>query len=224
MMKRGLLIGAGVVIVAIAGAAYFLFSSLDGLVKTAVEKGGSEVTRVAVSLNSAEIGLTEGTGMLSGLTVGNPSGFKTDNAFSLGQVSVKIDTATITSDPVVIKEVVIAAPQVTYELGASGSNIDAIKKNVEAFAAAHGGGQKSASSGEGPKIIIENLYIRDGKVKISAVPLGGKTMDAALPNIHLKDIGKESKGATPAEIAEKVIAALTSSTGSLIGKLDLSGV
>jgi hypothetical protein len=32
---------------------------------------------------------TSGAGMLSGLKMGNPAGFKTDSAFSLGQISVR---------------------------------------------------------------------------------------------------------------------------------------
>jgi hypothetical protein len=43
-----------------------------------------------------------------------------------------------------------------------------------------------------------------------------------LPDIHLKDIGKSSGGATAAEVAKQVLTVLTRNAGSAVGKLDLS--
>ena len=136
-MKRNLTIGFLVLVLAIVGVVLYFLANLGDVVKTAVEKGGSAATQVSVTLAKAEVKPTEGSATLSGLVVGNPPGFKTDNAFELGGISVKIDPATVTKDVVIVKEVVVQGPKVTYELGANGSNIDAIKKNVERFA---GGG------------------------------------------------------------------------------------
>ncbi len=112
-------------------------------------------------------------------------------------VSLHVDTGTVTGKTVVIKEIVVDKPAVTYELGADGSNIDAIAKNVDAYMGGGGGaGQKGEKSG-GPKLIIENFYVRGGTVNVSATILEGKTLSAALLDIYLMDIGKEDEGATP---------------------------
>ncbi len=218
-MKKGLLIGGGGLIVVIAAAVFFLVAGIDELVRVAVEEVGSEVTQVEVTLAKAEVAPTEGRAVLSGLRVGNPAGFETDSAFSMGAISVTIDAATVTQDPVVIKEIVITGPEVTYELGSDGSNIDAIKKNVARFGA---GGEKADS--EGPKVVIEHLYVRGGKVNVSAVPLGGKSMTVPLPEIHLQDIGKDEGGASHGEVAQEVLAALTDRVGGFVTGLDLGGV
>ena len=223
-MKKGLLIGGGALVVVIAAAVYFLMAGIDEVVRVAVEKAGSEVTQVEVTLDKAEISPTDGRAALQGLAVGNPSGFETDSAFKMGAISVSIDAGTVTQDPIVIKEVVIAAPEVTYELGADGSNIDAIKKNVERYAGGGGGASDSQAGGEGPKVVIENLYVRDGKVNVSAVPLGGKTTTVSLPEIHLTDIGKDEGGADYGAVAEEILTALTSRVGGFVSGLDLSGV
>jgi hypothetical protein len=219
-MKKLMIIG-GVLVVVVVGAVALLFAGLDDLVKTAVEKGGSEATQVEVTLANASVKPTEGSAALSGLVVGNPDGFKTDNAFELGQISVKIDPSTVTQDPIVIKEVIISKPVVTYELGSNGSNIDAIKANVEKLAGSGGG---SSGGGDGPKIIIEHLYVRDGSVNVSATALGGKTMSASLPEIHLTDIGKDKGGADANEVASKIMAALTKNVGGFISGLDITSV
>ncbi len=186
-MKRGLLIGGGVVILLIAGGAYFLFSNLGDIIQAAVEKYGSEITQAEVKLAKVELDLTSGKGTLRGFKVGNPKGFQTPSAFQLGAVSIHIDINTVTDDPVIIKEIVIDKPDVTYELSGDGNNIDALRANVDAYMEKHGlkGGGAKKDDGGGPKLIIENLYIRGGTVNVSATILKGKTMTAPLPDIHL---------------------------------------
>ena len=226
-MKRWLLIGAGIVVVIVAGL-FYLYSSFGSLIKMAVEKYGSEITQANVRLNEAEVSATSGTGALRGLFVGNPEGFRTASAFQLGEIALTLDVGTLTSDPVVIKEIVVSAPEVTYELGAQGSNIDAIKRNVDDYLKA-GGTQKepekAAASEKAPgrKVVIENLYIRNGRVKIGST-LSDKTMSAPLTDIHLTNIGKQKGGATPGEVAEKIIGALGQSVNTAVASVDTSVV
>ena len=220
-MKKAIAIGAAVLIVAVVAVVYSLLSGLDAFVKAAVEKYGSEVTQVDVSLDSAEVAPIEGRAALRGLEVGNPPGFRTDSSFEMGAISAAIDTATVTEDPVVIEEVAIADPVVTYEFGAKGSNIDAIRRNIDRYGT---GEKKEKSDWQGPKVVIRNLYVRGGKVNISAVPLGGRTMTAALPDVHLKNIGQKGGGATPGEVAKIVMAALTEKVRVYVAGLDLGSV
>ncbi len=208
-MKRWLYIG-GMLLVLIVIGIYLLFSNLNSIVKAAVEKIGSDVTQAQVKLKDVNIELTSGKGALRGLTVGNPSGFKSDRALSLGEISLQVDVGSVTKDTVLIKEIVIAAPEVTYEIGTQGSNIDALKRNIGAYT---GKGKQEKSSAEskegGKKLVVEHLYIRKGKVNVVAAALQQeKTATAALPDIHLTNIGKASGGATAAELAEQVLTAI----------------
>ena len=219
-----------VIVVVVAGAFVFLVSNLDSIVKTAIEEVGSDVTKVKVSLGKADISIRSGTAALTGLTVGNPQGFKTDYAFQLGAVSVALDTASVGKQPIVIKEVRITAPKVTYEMNAQGgSNVDAIKKNVDASTG--GGKAKGGASGGGgkkpsddAKLIIEHVYITGGEVGVSADFLGGRKMGAQLPAIHLTDIGKKGGGASPAEVAEQIMAALTQNSAKAVAGLNLQNL
>lgn len=226
-MKK-LLIGLAVLVVIVAGGIFYVWQNLGSLIKTAVEEAGSRATQVKVTLKDVDAGkVTEGALALRGLVVGNPSGFKTDSAFELGEISVKVDPATVTSDTIVIKEVVIAAPHVTYEFAGGGSNIGTIQKNVEKLAGGGSSGSSSSSSSSsegGKKVIVENLYVRDGKVDVSADFLQGQKTGVSLPTIHLKDIGKSGGGATPAQVAEQVIAAIAKSATSAVGKLDVGAI
>ncbi len=231
-MKRGLLIGGGIVVVVIVGVIAFVVLNINPIIKESVQTYGSDITKVAVVLNEVDISLF-GKGKLAGMTVGNPKGYHTDSAFKLGLVSVDLDFWSVRDDTVIIHEIVIVGPQVTYELGPGGSNIAVIQKNVEDFV---GGGKKSDGAGGGKpsgetkpdeggkKIVIENLIIRDGKVSVSAALLKGKKLSVPLPSIHLKDIGKDEGGATPGEVAEKIMAAISDAATKAVGSLNVSGL
>jgi len=229
-MKRYLVIGSTTVLVLIAvvvGLVFYVWSSLDTLIKEAIETHGSEVTQAEVKLDGVDLDLGNGRAALRGLEIGNPAGFETPSAFRLGAVAVTVDTGTVNEDPVVISEIVVDKPEVTYELSAAGNNIDALRKNVESYIEAKGlggdeaGAEKTGDQGEdqGPKLVIKDLYVRGGVVNVSATILKGQSMSAPLPEIHLTDIGKDEGGAMPGEIAEKVLSALTAAAGKAAGGL-----
>lgn len=227
-MKKLLLIGGGIVIVVLVGVGYFFYTQLDSIIKAAIEEVGSRATQTQVKLDGVSVSLTGGTGKLSGLTVANTKDFKTPSAFKLGEISLALDTGTVTSKTVVVKEVVVATPQVTYELNnTGGSNIDAIRRNIDSFVKQYGGasGSPQPAAKSDPanetKLVINNLYVRGGKVDVSASMLGGKTMSVPLPDIHLKDIGKSKGGATPAEVADQLIDAIGDSATKAVASLNL---
>jgi len=230
-MAKKIGIGLLLVIILIAGGVYFLLSNLNDLVRTAVEEAGTRATGVSVTLGEVDIDITGGSGALGNLNVANPAGYNTDYVFNLGDIAVSLDLDSIQSNPVVINEIVVTAPKVIYELGDGGSNVDVIQKNVENFTQQLSGGGSgggsggssggSAGGGEETKVVINNLYIRGAEVSVSAGFLAGKKLGTSLPEIHLKDIGKDSGGASPGEVAGRVIDELTNGIQGAVAGLNL---
>ncbi len=220
-MKK-ILIGVVVILVVVGGVGVYVYLNAGGIIKQIVEEVGSEATKTKVSLSKVDLSIQSGEAALIGFQMGNPSGFKTPKAMSFGVVSVKIDPASVTGDVILIKEVVIAKPEITYEFASGGgSNFDAIQKNVNAYAKALGaGGQKDSAEAKGSKkFIIEHLYVRDGKIGVSADFLQGKALNGGLPTIHLKDIGKKSNGATAAEVADQLMSEISKSATKVVSSL-----
>ncbi len=207
-----------VIVVALGFVAYKTWGSLDKLVEMAIENYGSEIIGARVQLDSVELDLAEGQAALNGLYISNPDGFKTDHAMKLDQVKVTLDIESITSDILIIKEVLIQRPVVVYEMATGGSNIDTLAKNAQEYT---GNEMQSEDNGRGPKLIIENLYINEGQISVSHRILKGKTLTAGLPRIHLQDIGKEENGASPAEVAEEIIGSIKSGVGTAVASLSL---
>lgn len=205
-----------VIIIAVIAVFIYVYSNLDSIVKDAVEKYGPQYTGVTVKLAKVSLSPESGEGTLSGLVIGNPPGYKTDLAFKLGSISMTVDLSSLTSGTIVIKSIVVDRPDVTYEFGDGGSNIDVISKNVQKAAgtsssggkAAPAGGEKKAEGG-GQKMIVKSLIVKDGTVSVSHPLLQGKKISAGLPTIRLANIGEGKKeGATPAEVVAKVMQAI----------------
>ncbi len=202
--------------------AVVIFSGLDGIIKASVEDVGSKMTKTEVKLDNVSTSLTEGSAFLSGLMFGNPFGFNTPHAFKLDSISVKIDTATITDETILINEINIDTPDVIAEFqkfsfnpqkasasiqeALKTSNFIAIQKNVEAAVAAKGGGGRGSvddggAKGEGPKLIIEKFSMSN--VKVRAVSQSGLKLNQSLPpiSIAVNNIGKKEGGMTPEQVA-----------------------
>jgi len=213
-MRKIILIAVALVVVAIVAGVAFLASNLDSIVKKVIETAGTETAGVKVSVGDVKISLSEGKATIAGLTVANPAGFSSAHAFKLGAISVALDTGSLTANPIVIKDISVAAPEVTYELGANGgSNIDAIQKNVAAkTAGTAGGGDKPApaAKGEEKKLAIDRLAISKGTVTL-ATAIPGVKGSATLADIVLTGIGRKSGGASASEVAKQVLDALTKS-------------
>jgi hypothetical protein len=235
-MKRALIIGGLVVVAIVVGIAYTLYTSLDSIIEAAIEKYGSQYTGTEVRVDGVNLDLTSGKGAITGFSVANPAGFETATAIEVGTIAISVDIGSVTEDPIVIKEILIEKPKVTYEIGPDGNNIDAIAKNVGSATGSGAGTQDGGKSddkagsgagaqdGGGPKLIIGDLYVKGGEVGISATALKGKTMTANLDDIHLRNIGKDEGGATPEQVAGIITASLVKWVGVALKTVDLGDI
>lgn len=195
---------------------------LGTLVKTAIVQIGSRLTKTTVTLEDVHIGLLRGLVQLDGLGIGNPPGFTAPNAVHLGTARVRLDVLSVLSDTVVIDEILVEAPDITFE-GLPTSNLSVIQNNVSAAVPAGSSKPadgKPAVSGS-KKFLIKKFTLTNGRV---AASVGGQSLRLSLPGIHLADIGKETGGATPEQVVSAVFSAITrSATGAVTGQTKQAG-
>ena len=203
---KKVLVGAAIaLILALVGGAWWFYHSLDSLVASAIRTFGPEITGVSIRLDRVTIDAMDGRATLRGLVVGNPPGFTTDHALSLGEISMTLDLDSLTKDVIVIKRISIVKPEVSYELGAGGSNLDAIQQNVDRYVAQHlGGTNPRAERTSGKKLVIEDLYMTSATANVSTAVVQGSPISVPIPDLHLRDIGKRSGGATAGEVVDRV--------------------
>lgn len=202
-MKKVLIIIPVLIILIVVALSF----SLNSIIKGGIETIGPKALGADVRIQDVSISLISGKGALKGMFIGNPSGFNTDSAFKLGEVKLALDVKSVFSDRIIIDEVYINAPDITYEKSMKGDNIKALLKNIESFTGAGektGPGKESAKSET--KIQINNFIVKNGKINMSVTALKGQNLSLDLPDIHMKDIGKDKEGSSVSKVMKQVFA------------------
>ena len=211
------LLKVGVIVVLLLVVALTMIGVyFNSMIKAGVEAVGPKITGTTVKVDAVDLSPFSGQGRLKGLVVGNPPGFQAERAFKLADAKVKVDLKTALTDKLIIEEILIDGPEITYESGPSGSNLSKIQENVAAFGKSVGTqeGAESKSQKKDPtqkKVQINHFIVKNGQVNLSASVLKGKALTVRLPDLHLRDIGKESGGVTVQKAAAEVFAAINKS-------------
>ncbi len=209
-MKKWLVrIGVALVVIIIAVVLCVRFM-LDSAVKKGVETVGPMVTKVNVKLDSVSISVLSGSGSVRGLVVGNPEGFKTPSAISVGSASVNIVPKSVLSDKIVIKSIAIEAPEITYETSLKSSNLTTIMANIDSFTGGSSSEKESASAQR--KLQVDDVIISGGKIHVSITTLAGKSMTVPLPTIHLTNLGQGPEGITAADLTKRILGEIEKNT------------
>lgn len=187
----------------LAVALLVTFLSLNSLVKRGVETIGPQLAKVDIRLGSVSLSPLSGRGRLSDLFVGNPEGYKTESAIRIGDIQVGVQLGSLLADTVVVNEVRIRAPEITFEGGLSGNNLSKIMANLEAATGGNQGATPAATSSR--KFQVQDLVIREGKIHLSVSGMGGKTATVPLPELHLTGIGTGGAGVSAAELTKQVM-------------------
>lgn len=210
-MKK-LLIGVLVIVAIGAGAMFYLSSNAGGMIKDGVETYVPPVIGAQVALAKVDLDPANGAASLSGLLIGNPEGFKSDHAFKIDNMSVKLDVASLTSGVIHINEVRLDAPDMIYEIGTNGNNISKIQENVDTYITKLG---LESSDDSELKYIIDHVYINGTKVKIASDLLGGRGAGVTLPDLHIADIGKRENGAIATDVLKQVFGVVNASVSEV---------
>jgi len=212
-MKKFLLIGGSLVVVLAVVAVFALQFLLGSVVTAAVNGFAPKLTGTPVTLESARINPLTGSGTLTGFVVGNPEGWTSDRAFSLGRIHVDMKPFSLFGDHIVIEEILIEQPDFVYETKLVSSNIGDLLDNIEA---ASGGGDKPApeadSSGDEPiKFEVRHFALTGGSVTLG---VGATALKIPMVDIELNNLGTDNGGITPNELAVEVMQSVTASVVS----------
>jgi len=212
-MKKWIIIGCSLVVIVI-GIIIFGISNLGPIIKNAVNTYGPDITKTEVHLRDASVSIFSAEVELKDFLLGNPKGFKSSQAITVGSIHVNVDEKSLTGDTIIIDRIEVLGPEITYEKIRGTDNFQTILNNVQKSISMGKPSKKQPGKAEktsaGKKILIKNFILRDGKVTLSMTMFGGKTISAPLPDIHLKDIGRGKDGASPAEVFKEVFTALYS--------------
>lgn len=237
-MKKFIALGASVLVVLIIGLVVTVVLSINPIIEKAVNTFGPKITDTDVRLGSANVSFLSGSGSLSNLFVGNPKGFSSPSAMELGDISIRVDKNSLTSDTIIIEKIVVTNPRLTYETKGKTNNIQTLLDNVKRNASSDGSGSAKGDSGstkgdtaaEGEseasskKLVINELLITGGEINLVMSMLGSRNVTVPMGDIRMTDIGRDKK-ADPAEVFARILGAVNKDVmGSVSSGLkDLGG-
>lgn len=214
-MKK-LLISLGILILIIVIALAIGVSNLGPIIKKAVNSYGPQITKTHVYVDDVGVSLLSGEAKLKEFALGNPQGFASPEAISVGSIYINIDEKSLTNDTIVIETIKVIKPVISYEKKSGTDNFTTIMKNMSKEGPADPAPAEPEAKRGGKTIAIRDLVIKDGTVNLAVSgPAGSRTVSAQLPDIHLKDLGGD-KGTEPAEVTRLILAAIYKNVGSPI--------
>lgn len=191
-----------VVVAGIGGLVFYGLSNLDSLVKTAVERFGSEAVGTQVTLNSVDIDLQSGRADLGGFTIANPEGYSTDYAFALDNIVVQLDPASVAGrEVIVIREIIVDGASVIAELRSlRESNLRELADNIQGNLPDKKPVTEPEPSSEytGPNLRVERFRFTNADISLVSDQFENRTLE--MPAVTANDLGGED-GLPPKELA-----------------------
>ncbi|MDP7593185.1 MAG: hypothetical protein QF552_10930 [Litorilituus sp.] len=211
MMKK-LIIVLGVIIAVIGGVFWFISSDqLNALIKEQIETQGHKFTEQTVAVEKVEMNILQGAGTINGLVINNPTDYSTTPLFSLNEVTIDINLASLPKvkdgGPIILDAVIISSPEAFVEFTKSGRTniqdvLDAVNRNTSKSATQS---QQTSESGKlVPNIAIKKLVLAGVTLRADLTALGNTTHKKILPDINLANIGSE-KGIPASELGGTLI-------------------
>ena len=224
-MKKIIIRISAVLILLVVVALVVVFFSLNSIVKKAVETVGPKMTKVEVRLGAADISPFSGSGKLSKLFVGNPEGYKTPYAIQMDSIKVSVQIGSVTKDTIVVNEINVQSPEISFDGGLSGNNLSKILDNLKSASAdSTSGKSNTVATPTGPKkekkIMVKDFVVQGAKIHLNITGLGVPiSTTAPIPDIHLQNVGTAEGGLTPEQLGEQLMkpvysAALTLAEGT----------
>jgi hypothetical protein len=204
----------------LGGLTYWFFDNLDDFIKSYMVEYGSEMTKTDVEVDSVKTDISKGEILINRIGIENPKGFSNNEAFEVKKVKIQVNKDSLNQDVIEIPLVLINNPEIIYEYNGKKTNFNVLKDNIQNY-------QKNVNNSSNEKKIgkvtenkqtkenkekktsktffIKELKIVDLEVKARVSSVKKDFLNKKIPLIIIKNIGSETKGASPEFILERVI-------------------
>ncbi len=180
-----------------------LLLTINSIIRTGVQVVGTKVTGQTTTLESADLSILGGSLSLNSLSVANPKTFSAPQFVTLKQISVAVQTSSLTSDTIVVDDITIQDLHLTVEQSGVSSNVNTVLAEIKKMQGE--GSSDKSSSGAGKQLKVKKITLKNTSVDmLLGVP------------------GQKSHGVT-VTVPEMVIQDATNPDGRVIKAADLVG-
>ncbi len=191
-------------------------NSLGNRIDKGIEKVGTELTGVPVTVESVSLRIGPGKGEISGLTIGNLEGYSDLNAFELEYASLNLGLFSLVgSSRYVVDELIITSPVVRYEqIGPGQSNLKELLDRVQSSRDSH---DEPATGHDGVDGEADESESRPVRIRVKSLVIEGVTFDLlladgtartiVLPSLQMSDVGGK-EGITPLALGALIVGSI----------------
>lgn len=200
------------VIVLVIIAIILVFMNLNRGLKYAVEHYGPSVTGTPVNLEQADVSFFSGKAELHGLKIGNPAGFDSGYAFKLNDIKVALVPESLTSNTIVINQLLVDGASLNAQFKGTKSNLQQILDNLEGSSKSSTQGKQPAGKAEpgtAKKFVVKDFRFTNGEVAVSS-DIANVQRTAKIPPIEIHDLA--AGGVTIAELTEQLLRPIIAKT------------
>lgn len=211
MGRKIAVIAIAVVVVIVAGIGVFVVTQLDRRVAEAVETYGAAATGTSVDVGGVDVSLTEGSGRLRRLTIGNPEGFSSDYALRIEGIDLEVDLSSLAGEVPVIREIVVDDAHLNAEQRGRSTNLT----DIQRYMSDSGGAAEPAAGAEEGRIIIDRFRLTNARVTVAS-ELSDDSEVLELDDVVVEDVGRAAGGATYSEATEAVLGPILAAARSAV--------
>jgi len=194
MSKKILKLTAGFAVVLLS-LLLVITLSLDGMVKSGIERNGSELLQTRVTVDNVNISLFSGSGTINGFAVQNPENYSDESALYIEEASIKIDVTSLLSDRIIVNEIKLNNPEILFEQKGIGINLNTLSDNMDIDS------QETPEDSE-TNLIIDHLKIIEGKVIVNSTLNRDQTTEVSLTDLTVNDIGRDGNNTVKQSVKE----------------------
>lgn len=193
-MKKVLIVVLVIALIA-AGAIWYVLSGAGDFIRTQIEEKGTAYLDTPVSVAAVEIAYQKAKMDITGFKIANPDGFTDSDAITMRTMT--FDLGAVTSEPYVVQNVAIDAPEILYEMNAQNeSNLLVLKQRLQDNLPAES--EPKPDSGEPmARVIVEQVTISNAKLRLdfeavntADLQITKKNYEVTLPTFTAGPVGK----------------------------------
>lgn len=178
--------------------------------KMAIEKMATRTLGVNVTLGDLAVDLKNMKVDVTDLRIANPQGYSKPYAATVE--AIEIDLSQFEQTLVTFDTISVSGTAINLEVKENGTNLSAIRNNMNRKASASDVQQAPAAENDGGaaqkepvRVIIEQLLIDNAVLNPSSTLTGGDMASVILPDIVLRGIGRKENGVLASEAMAQIL-------------------
>lgn len=180
-MSKTKIILIAVTTLVFAGGVY-LYMNFNSMITRQAERIASDALGVRVNIGSIDISLSDKVATVNTIEIGNPKGYKKDNAITADSIRIGLNSAA--TDLIDFNDITVKGSVVNLEVNENGMNLLDLKNLAQSKK------QTDTAGSETVRVIVKKMVIEASTINPSVTFLDRDITSITMPAIHFSNLGQ----------------------------------